>query len=164
MGPGCGHARDTEGRARVDLALSGAAREDGRRAGGSGSDAFGARHRAAVRDRVFFFNDTAASEIYTLSLHAALPILILEDGGGHRLASRVGAGVDLVRRVLQGELDVGVDPGLGHLAAAHADPLSAFAGRRHTPASERGGGVDRVLAGAARVDENRAGAGTGGAG
>src|SRR3712207_9181047 len=28
--------------------------------------------------RVFFFNDTATTEIYTLSLHDALPILIAE--------------------------------------------------------------------------------------
>src|SRR5205823_13858923 len=30
----------------------------------------------------FFFNDTATTEIYTLSLHDALPILPLETGGG----------------------------------------------------------------------------------
>src|SRR2546430_11549305 len=29
----------------------------------------------------FFFNDTATTEIYTLSLHDALPILKLEEGG-----------------------------------------------------------------------------------
>src|SRR5258708_21594160 len=29
----------------------------------------------------FFFNDTATTEIYTLSLHDALPILIYRDGG-----------------------------------------------------------------------------------
>src|SRR2546422_4404449 len=30
----------------------------------------------------FFFNDTATTEIYTLSLHDALPILPVETGGG----------------------------------------------------------------------------------
>ena len=30
----------------------------------------------------FFFNDTATTEIYTLSLHDALPIWEGEDGGG----------------------------------------------------------------------------------
>src|SRR5258707_14444200 len=45
----------------------------------------------------FFFNDTATTEIYTLSLHDALPIY--EPGlrllGGHLAAERrVGAGVD----------------------------------------------------------------------
>src|SRR5256885_13080548 len=29
----------------------------------------------------FFFNDTATTEIYTLSLHDALPILLLQDRG-----------------------------------------------------------------------------------
>src|SRR5688572_32125513 len=29
---------------------------------------------------MFFFNDTATTEIYTLSLHDALPIFLLEDG------------------------------------------------------------------------------------
>src|SRR5947209_20193258 len=39
----------------------------------------------------FFFNDTATTEIYTLSLHDALPIcsqngrLLLQDDGGHQL-------------------------------------------------------------------------------
>src|SRR3989442_10647259 len=33
----------------------------------------------------FFFNDTATTEIYTLSLHDALPILSVDhDGPGHR--------------------------------------------------------------------------------
>ena len=31
---------------------------------------------------VFFFNDTATTEIYTLSLHDALPILQFSSGGG----------------------------------------------------------------------------------
>src|SRR3712207_7863843 len=30
----------------------------------------------------FFFNDTATTEIYTLSLHDALPIFMSPDGGG----------------------------------------------------------------------------------
>src|SRR3712207_8366938 len=42
---------------------------------------------------VFFFNDTATTEIYTLSLHDALPIYILREaaGGEHHAA----AGADL---------------------------------------------------------------------
>src|SRR5262249_60788839 len=32
---------------------------------------------------IFFFNDTATTEIYTLSLHDALPILILKSGVNH---------------------------------------------------------------------------------
>src|SRR3712207_9446650 len=34
----------------------------------------------AVSYLVFFFNDTATTEIYTLSLHDALPILVEDDG------------------------------------------------------------------------------------
>src|SRR3712207_7139116 len=65
---------------------------------------------------LFFFNDTATTEIYTLSLHDALPIFRhrhLEDrqvqglpAGRHRLHGR-SAGVDVVRR--RGR-DLGVDP------------------------------------------------------
>src|SRR5258708_33132958 len=32
----------------------------------------------------FFFNDTATTEIYTLSLHDALPISLISRGGGDR--------------------------------------------------------------------------------
>ena len=39
--------------------------------------------RACCRD-IFFFNDTATTEIYTLSLHDALPICrITHDGAAH---------------------------------------------------------------------------------
>src|SRR3712207_7451897 len=40
----------------------------------------------------FFFNDTATTEIYTLSLHDALPIFGDEDGLAQRVAVPVGAG------------------------------------------------------------------------
>src|SRR6266480_841294 len=44
----------------------------------------------------FFFNDTATTEIYTLSLHDALPIsLSADDGTG-------GSGVDMIRYTLDG--------------------------------------------------------------
>src|SRR5438034_2646531 len=36
----------------------------------------------------FFFNDTATTEIYTLSLHDALPISLGTGGGGEHLVSR----------------------------------------------------------------------------
>src|SRR3712207_7341256 len=48
--------------------------------------------------RFFFFNDTATTEIYTLSLHDALPILPdvvrvdVLDGEGHRAAACDGVG------------------------------------------------------------------------
>src|ERR1039457_7709758 len=40
--------------------------------------------------RLFFFNDTATTEIYTLSLHDALPILIWDRHGTVKLANQVG--------------------------------------------------------------------------
>src|SRR5947208_6894407 len=40
---------------------------------------------------LFFFNDTATTEIYTLSLHDALPILALCVGSGRRPAGVAGA-------------------------------------------------------------------------
>src|SRR2546422_4326540 len=42
------------------------------------------RTRAAVTSAVFFFNDTATTEIYTLSLHDALPIF-LQPHRGYRV-------------------------------------------------------------------------------
>src|SRR5260221_2252991 len=38
----------------------------------------------------FFFNDTATTEIYTLSLHDALPIFVRASGGAHRALIRAG--------------------------------------------------------------------------
>ena len=42
---------------------------------------------------VFFFNDTATTEIYTLSLHDALPIL---GPGGGGASTRTAVGMDAV--------------------------------------------------------------------
>src|SRR5438046_10201591 len=49
----------------------------------------------------FFFNDTATTEIYTLSLHDALPIFAQADARRLRLPAAVGAGQPAapVRRV-----------------------------------------------------------------
>src|SRR5260370_14251292 len=47
----------------------------------------------AARHVFFFFNDTATTEIYTLSLHDALPISCAGGGGGHA-ASAADAGSD----------------------------------------------------------------------
>src|SRR5258708_40096490 len=51
----------------------------------------------------FFFNDTATTEIYTLSLHDALPILLLSDLGADvaridRIGGRGGAKTDVTSR------------------------------------------------------------------
>src|SRR2546422_2198395 len=45
---------------------------------------------------LFFFNDTATTEIYTLSLHDALPILILALAGGAAGALVASWGVHLL--------------------------------------------------------------------
>src|SRR3712207_8166425 len=58
---------------------------------------------------VFFYNDTATTEIYTLSLHDALPIFAA--GGGRVLRGSVHAGDHAVERRRgggdQGRRDVG---------------------------------------------------------
>src|SRR2546429_3945504 len=41
----------------------------------------------------FFFNDTATTEIYTLSLHDALPIYLVVDDDVHRAARGVATGL-----------------------------------------------------------------------
>src|SRR5438552_16475733 len=56
----------------------------------------------AFRVCVFFCNDTATTEIYTLSLHDALPI-------SERLARHVDAGEDLVPRRRPGARPAGHD-------------------------------------------------------
>src|SRR3712207_2773602 len=59
-----------------------------------------------VSDRCFFFNDTATTEIYTLSLHDALPIsarMAAEDHGGQTL----GKPVEVIGGDHQNKPDVG---------------------------------------------------------
>src|SRR5260370_15737745 len=66
---------------------------------------FSRRLHARLRLPFFFFNDTATSEIYTLSLHDALPILIglraikvlKSISGSPAQGFRLGAGVTLTR-------------------------------------------------------------------
>src|SRR2546430_11571595 len=72
----------------------------------------------------FFFNDTATTEIYTLSLHDALPISMIEqDEGGARLGEL--ALVDREGRI--GPLDtVFYDTLLDENAASHVALGSAY--------------------------------------
>src|SRR5437588_3468293 len=49
--------------------------------------------RSMYAARFFFFNDTATTEIYTLSLHDALPIYIIPAGDGQGRARGGGAEV-----------------------------------------------------------------------
>src|SRR3712207_7079743 len=63
----------------------------------------------------FFFNDTATTEIYTLSLHDALPICLVVEEGPHRL---------LVREIDQA---VVADHDLLHAAVRVLDDVDALA-------------------------------------
>src|SRR5256885_15077580 len=56
------------------------------------------RHPTGPYKSFFFFNDTATTEIYTLSLHDALPICRAADGGDHGL----GKGGDVVQEAPDG--------------------------------------------------------------
>src|SRR3712207_8217994 len=50
---------------------------------------------------VFFFNDTATTEIYTLSLHDALPILVITSGFG----MLIGMGGGVITSISLGKKD-----------------------------------------------------------
>src|SRR3712207_9172298 len=60
----------------------------------------------------FFFNDTATTEIYTLSLHDALPILAAQDEGVHRQAGDQAAALGTA----DGLAPAGDLEGLDHVA------------------------------------------------
>src|SRR3712207_9371007 len=53
---------------------------------------------------IFFFNDTATTEIYTLSLHDALPILKARRVKGLRPGMRLDDAAERIVRVRLGEL------------------------------------------------------------
>src|SRR3712207_7742245 len=55
----------------------------------------------------FFFNDTATTEIYTLSLHDALPISQHRRRDGHREKADPG-------RATRGDLVIGTQPAVDH--------------------------------------------------
>src|SRR3712207_8970133 len=62
----------------------------------------------------FFFNDTATTEIYTLSLHDALPIWAITNPTGQQLDDAGGAVVSLLAVLLVAWL-VAVPPGSSSL-------------------------------------------------
>src|SRR3712207_7857847 len=74
---------------------------------------------------VFFFNDTATTEIYTLSLHDALPISLLE---GRREGGEPLAGPPHHGRQAQDGAD---GPGVDH-RAAHGAGAAPFRSEEHT--------------------------------
>src|SRR2546425_7950368 len=71
----------------------------------------------------FFFNDTATTEIYTLSLHDALPISLERDRKRHEIV----AGVD-IEREREWALDaVGQAAALGLRSEEHTSELQSLA-------------------------------------
>src|SRR3712207_4799432 len=87
-------------------------------AGGSGEHTAELPGTPTSRMASFFLNDTATTEIYTLSLHDALPISAGRPvpDGRYRLVAEAIAGTERVRR----ETAVVVDRTLGHLSVAPA--------------------------------------------
>src|SRR3712207_7079715 len=78
----------------------------------------------------FFFNDTATTEIYTLSLHDALPIYgtelvahVGEPEGGGPVAARGGRGRGRVRA--DGGEDEGEHPEQGRRSEEHTSELQS---------------------------------------
>src|SRR6266851_9809852 len=65
----------------------------------------------------FFFNDTATTEIYTLSLHDALPIEIEPRRRGPRRRRRAGVEID-VRHLGPASRRSGIKIDVGHLSSA----------------------------------------------
>src|SRR5258707_7078584 len=90
---------------------------------------------------LFFFNDTATTEIYTLSLHDALPIY----GQGQRQPRRHGC--DLRCGARHGEFTSdgdGRDRKSTRLNSSHANiSYAVFCLKKHPPGSCRGGRPSR---------------------
>src|SRR2546429_7484679 len=82
----------------------------------------------------FFFNDTATTEIYTLSLHDALPIsppfgVVVSGGADPRPHARRPDGISGRRH----SADAGTDPGAGWRAAACPAPRTGGRGCSDSP-------------------------------
>src|SRR2546425_841689 len=61
---------------------------------------------------IFFFNDTATTEIYTLSLHDALPISARKQGAGDAVGASIEFAVGELSRAVQGRDGIGPRPRL----------------------------------------------------
>src|ERR1051326_6960511 len=98
----------------------------------------------------FFFNDTATTEIYTLSLHDALPISPFGDGAGAIAARVVGLHAVVPHAVLAVDqlMHPDTEPdALERRRVGALDPAHVVAGDR------RGESVERHDDGAAGVEE-----------
>src|SRR5256885_12002263 len=102
-----------------------------------------------VRDRAsfFFFNDTATTEIYTLSLHDALPIWQLRKVDELAVAERAGTAAAALEdlQAVDGGLDAGDADGAlrGHGQFA----CGGNGGIGHKRGACKGGGEGRTLPG-----------------
>src|SRR2546430_7988547 len=90
---------------------------------------------SSLRCFFFFFNDTATTEIYTLSLHDALPIWIPHDGGPRREPAPPPGGEQVRRRAVPARR-----PRFVHDLVSHAVSRSAAASVRRPRLA---GGSDR---------------------
>src|SRR2546423_5986790 len=72
-------------------------------------DVYSGRSSRSFSLSFFFFNDTATTEIYTLSLHDALPILVATAGGALGLVIAWWGGALLVRMISTGDSPVPLD-------------------------------------------------------
>src|SRR3712207_8256413 len=87
--------------------------------------------RIVLVDLLFFFNDTATTEIYTLSLHDALPIselpglldLLVAAGGDEDPRPQSGGYLDDERRhpAPDARHDDGLEIGRAHVYSSHAN-------------------------------------------
>src|SRR5438876_12085575 len=73
---------------------------------------------------LFFFNDTPTTEIYTLSLHDALPIYVFEPVSGLKEKSETAPIVDLVDLVVRSAIR-------SHASDVHIEPLEKGVLVRH---------------------------------
>src|SRR3712207_9513418 len=75
---------------------------------------------------VFFFNDTATTEIYTLSLHDALPICKPPLGPHHRAGALAERPEGLLRRHRAGQgVDIAGVPPLARRSEEHTSELQS---------------------------------------
>src|SRR2546426_123251 len=98
-------------------------------------------HRLSIDD-LFFFNDTATTEIYTLSLHDALPICVVGIGLPHDFR-KTDDGRWVAVAVVEEHLVP--DPHLPHevagLVVAHPIPVVGRVLRLHQVIKAEGGGL-----------------------